>query len=253
MSTAPVNERRVHAVIQARMGSSRRPGKVLDDLGGRTVLGWVVRAAQTADGLDRVVVATSTEAADDPVAELARELGADVVRGPEHDVLGRFLLALDAFPGDQPDAVVRLTADCPLLDPELIALVVDTWRADPEWDYVSTTLVRTLPRGLDVELARSDALRRLGPTARGHVRVHVTSGLYADPERYRLHGLTVDPPADDLRVTLDTAEDAAALAALVAVLGDSPPAWRDVVATLRARPDIVAINAHVQQKALEAG
>lgn len=235
------------------MGSSRRPGKVLSDLGGRSVLGWVVRAAQASGVLDRVVVATSATAADDPVAQAAQRLGADVVRGPETDVLNRFLLALDAFPGDQPDAVVRLTADCPLLDPALIALVVRTWLGDPSWDYVSTTLVRTLPRGLDVELARADALRRVAATARGHDRVHVTSGLYADPATYRLHGLGVDPPADDLRVTLDTAEDAAALAALVAVLGDAPPSWRDVVATLRARPDIVALNAHVQQKAVEAG
>ncbi len=238
------------------MGSSRQPGKVLRDLGGRPVLGWVVRAAQAArdaGALDRVVVATSSQPADDPVADLARRLGADVVRGSEHDVLARFVAVLDAFRDDPADAVVRLTADCPLLDPELIELVVDAWRGDPTWDYVSTTLVRTLPRGLDVELARATALRRLAVTAQGHDRVHVTSGLYADPDRFRLHGLTVDPPADDLRVTLDTAEDAAALDALVAVLGDAPPSWRHVVAALRDRPDIVALNAHVRQKALEAG
>jgi spore coat polysaccharide biosynthesis protein SpsF len=253
MSTGPGSRLRVNAVIQARMGSTRQPGKVLRDLSGRPVLGWVVRAAAASRALDRIVVATTTKPVDDPVAELAAELGADVVRGPEDDVLARFVLALDAGPGDPPDAVVRLTADCPLLDPELIALVVDTWRSDPTWDYVSTTLVRTLPRGLDVELARSDALRGLAGTATGHDRVHVTSGLYAEPERFRLHGLTVDPPADDLRVTLDTADDAAALDALVSVVGDEPPSWRDVVATLRSRPDIVALNAHVPQKALEAG
>jgi spore coat polysaccharide biosynthesis protein SpsF len=253
MTTGPGSRLRVNAVIQARMGSSRQPGKVLRDLGGRPVLGWVVRAAAASGVLDRIVVATTTKPADDPLAELAGELGADVVRGPEDDVLARFVLALDAGPAEPPVAVVRLTADCPLLDPELIALVVDTWRSDPTWDYVSTTLVRTLPRGLDVELARADALRRLAETATGHDRVHVTSGLYAEPERFRLHGLTVDPPADDLRVTLDTADDAAALDALVAVLGDEPPSWRRLVAALRSRPDIVARNAHVQQKALEAG
>src|SRR5262245_60409267 len=144
MSTEPVSRLRVHAVVQARMGSSRQPGKVLRDLGGRPVLGWVVRAAQACDVVDRVVVATSTEPVDDPVAQLAARLGADVVRGPEQDVLTRFLLAIDAFPDDPADAVVRLTADCPLLDPDLIALVVDTWRAGPAWDYVSTTLVRSL-------------------------------------------------------------------------------------------------------------
>ena len=137
MSTGPVIRLRVQGVVQARMGSSRQPGKVLRALGGRPVLGWVVRAAQAAQAsgaLDRVVVATSSEPADDPVAELAARLGADVVRGSEQDVLGRFLVALDAFPDEPADAVVRLTADCPLLDPDLIATVVDSWRADPTWD-----------------------------------------------------------------------------------------------------------------------
>ena len=165
-------------------------------------------------------------------------------------VLARFVLAVDLHPCD---AVVRLTADCPLLDPALIAAVVTAWRSSPGLDYVSTTLHRTLPRGLDVELARADALRVLAETARGHDRAHVTSGLYADPERWRLQGLSFEPAADDLRVTLDTAEDGAALDALVAALGDRPPAWRTVVELLRGRPDIVALNAHVQQKALEAG
>lgn len=250
MSPAPVTSGRVNAVIQARMGSSRLPGKVLRDLGGRPVLDWVVRAAQASGAVDRVVVATSVDPGDDPVAERAGALGADVVRGPEQDVLARFVLAVETVPCD---AVVRLTADCPLLDPALIAAVVAAWREQPDLDYVSTTLQRSLPRGLDVELARADALRSLARTATGHDRVHVTSGLYADPARFRLRGLRFEPPADDLRVTLDTAEDAAALDALVALLGDQPPVWRTVVARLRSRSDIVALNAHVQQKALEAG
>jgi spore coat polysaccharide biosynthesis protein SpsF len=210
----------------------------------------VVRAARASAALDAVVVATSTDPGDDPVAERAAALGVEVVRGPEQDVLARFVLALDQHPAD---AVVRLTADCPLLDPALIAAVVNTWRAEPELDYVSTTLRRTLPRGLDVELARAGALRALAATATGHDRVHVTSGLYAAPDRYRLRGITVEPPADDLRVTLDTAEDAAALDLLVSLLDEVPPDWRTVVARLRGRSDIVALNAHVQQKALEAG
>lgn len=243
------NEVRVNAVVQARTGSSRLPGKVLRPLGDAPVLAWVVRAAQAAAGVDRVVVATSDAPADDPVADLADTLGAAVVRGSEDDVLGRFLIAIEEHPCD---AVVRLTADCPLLDPALIDLVVAAWRQEPAHDYVATTLVRTLPRGLDVELASSRALRDVAEHARGHDRVHVTSGLYADPQRYRLLGLVVAPPADDLRVTLDTAEDAALLDGLVEVLG-GPVGWRELVTALRARPDLVARNAAVTQKPLEAG
>ena len=241
---------RVLAVVQARAGSSRLPGKVLMTLGGTPVLGWVVRAARAAGGVDEVVVATSDHPGDDAVADAARELSVPVVRGSEEDVLSRFLLAVDEHPCD---AVVRLTADCPLLDPVLIGGVVALWRAAPEHDYVATTLVRTLPRGLDVELATADALRRVSTTATGPHRTHVTSGLYADPAAYRLAGVVVSPAADDLRVTLDTAEDAALLEAVAAELGDRPPAWRELVALLRERPELVAINAGVRQKRLEEG
>jgi spore coat polysaccharide biosynthesis protein SpsF len=241
---------RINAVIQARVGSTRLPGKVLADLGGRPVLEWVVRAALAASQVDTVVVATSGMAGDDIVADLARSLGVVVVRGSEDDVLARFIAALDAHPCD---AVVRLTADCPLLDPTLIDAVAGAWAGAPAHDYVSTVLVRCLPRGLDVELVSARALRAVDATAVGHDRVHVTSGVYADPTAYRLLGLCVTPPADDLRVTLDTHEDLVLLRALVAELPDAPPPWRDVVALLRARPDLVAINAGVQQKPLQAG
>ena len=241
---------RINAVIQARVGSTRFPGKVLEDLGGRPVLEWVVRAARSAAQIDTIVVATSTKAADDDVAELAENLGVAVVRGSEDDVLSRFVAALDAHPAD---AIVRLTADCPLLDPTLIDAVAGAWAASPTHDYVSTVLVRCLPRGMDVELVTAGALRAVDRTAVGHDRIHVTSGLYAQPSAYRLLGLCVTPPANDLRVTLDTREDLALLRALVAELSDAPPSWRDVVAVLRARPELVAINAGVRQKPIEAG
>ncbi|HEY5183214.1 MAG TPA: NTP transferase domain-containing protein [Dermatophilaceae bacterium] len=241
---------RINAVIQARAGSTRLPAKVLADLGGRSVLEWVVRAARAANRIDEVIVATSTLAGDDVVADLAESLGALVVRGSEDDVLSRFVAALDAYPAD---ALVRLTADCPLLDPSLIDAVAGAWAAAPTLDYVSTVVVRSLPRGMDIELVTAGALRAVDRMAVGHDRVHVTSAVYADPTAYRLLGLCVTPPANDLRVTLDTAEDLDLLRALVVELPDAPPQWRDVVAILRARPDLVAINADVVQKPLEAG
>lgn len=236
------------AVVQARTGSSRLPGKVLEDLGGRPVLAWVVAAARAARGVDRVVVATTEVARDDAVVELAGELGVEVVRGSEDDVLDRFLLAARVT---EADAVVRLTADCPLLDPVLIGAVVAAWRADPTLEYVSSTLVRTLPRGLDVEVASRGVLEHIGPVATGHDRVHVTSRLYATPGEFRSLGLVVAPPAEDLRVTLDTRDDLVMLRAVVAELGDRASDWRSLVSLLRARPEIVALNGHVRQKALD--
>lgn len=236
------------AVIQARMASTRLPGKVLRPLAGRPVLGWVVRAARQADGIDEVVVATTTAADDGDVAEYAAELGAEVFRGSEQDVLGRFVNATEGRTG----AVVRLTSDCPLLDPAIIAMTLATFEAGDE-EYVSTISPRSLPRGLDVEVVSREALLRADAQATGADRAHVTSWLYREPGRVRIAGLTFQPAADDLRVTLDTEADGRALDAIVAELGDRPPAWRELVALLRDRPDIVALNAEVHQKTLDEG
>jgi spore coat polysaccharide biosynthesis protein SpsF len=237
---------RVNAVIQARLSSTRLPGKVLRPLGGRSVLSWVVRAAQRVPTVDEVIVATSSDTSDDRVAEEAAVAGAAVVRGPLADVLARFELAAGRHPCD---AVVRLTADCPLHDPALISQVVGVWLADPELHYVSNVLIRRLPRGFDAELVRRDVLAEQHRTATGTHREHVTSAVYTQPDVYRCAGVVAGEDDSDLRVTLDTPEDAALLAAVVASLGDEVPAWRDVVALLRKRPDLVALNASVVQKA----
>jgi len=210
----------------------------------------MVRAARASDGVDEIIIATSTASGDDAVASLGERLGVRVVRGSEDDVLSRFVLARAETGAD---ALVRLTADCPLADPALISSVVAVWRSDPSLDYVATTLVRTLPRGLDVELVSKAALAEADREAEDYHRTHVTSYLYAGPHQFRTMGLVVAPPANDLRVTLDTAEDAATLDAIVTELGDRPPAWREVVELLRSRPDIVGINADVRQKSLADG
>jgi spore coat polysaccharide biosynthesis protein SpsF len=239
---APV---RVNAVIQARLSSTRLPGKVLRSLGDRSVLAWVIRAAQHVPAFDQVIVATSEAADDDLVADEATRAGVSVVRGPLDDVLSRFELAAQQHPCD---AVVRLTADCPLHDPALLAQVVGVWRADPDLHYVSNTLVRRLPRGLDAELVRRDVLAEQYRNATGAHREHVTSAIYTQPELYRCAGVVIGEDHSDLRVTLDTPEDATLLEAVVAELGDDLPRWREVVALLRARPDLVAMNAEVPQK-----
>lgn len=232
------------AIIQARMGSTRLPDKVLRDLGGRSVLAWVVRAADESGVFDRIVVATTFLDEDDAVASEASKLGVETVRGPVDDVLSRFLLVVDAGCSDP---LVRLTADCPLLDPAVIAMVVGAFEAG-DVDYLSTVHPRSLPRGLDVEAFTADALYRAGEDAGGTDRVHVTPHIYAHPSEFRVAGLVFHPAAEDLRITLDTEADAELLDAVVAELGDCPPHWRELVGFLRSRPDLTAINAHVRQK-----
>ena len=215
------------AVVQARMGSTRLPGKVLADLGGRPVLGLMIDRLARAH-VDRVVVATSDGPADDAIARLATSRGVAVVRGPESDVLERFLLALDHHPADD---VVRLTADCPLIDPVIVDSAIGMHRRCGA-DYTSNSLERTFPDGLDVEVVRAAALRAAAAeaTARDE-REHVTPFLHRHPERFRLASLETDEWLGHERWTLDTPADLARLREIVAALRDPVRAgWHDVLA-----------------------
>ena len=240
---------RVAAVIQARAGSTRLPGKVLRDLGGKPVLAWVIAAAQDSGMCPDVVVATSTDPSDDDVATLARSCGAKVVRGPVDDVLTRFLMALDTLDAS---VVVRLTSDCPLLDPAIIAMCVHAF--DPvHVDYLTTEHEHSLAHGYDVEVLSVPLLRCVDTWAEGADRIHVTSYLYTHASDFHVATLGVEPKSADLRVTLDEPADAALLDAIVAELGDTARDYNKVVALLRARPDLAALNADVAIKPLAAG
>lgn len=235
-------------IVQARMRSERLPGKVLRQLGSRSVLEWVIRAARASE-VGEVVVATTTGAEDDAIDELAAEVGVPCIRGSAADVLQRFLLVLDHYPSK---SVVRLTGDCPLLDPTIIRTAAAAFSV-ADVDYLSTNSPRTLPRGLDVEVVRSQTLKEAWVSAKSFDRAHVTSAIYRVPGKHRVAGLTFSPEAADLRVTLDTQEDAQLLDELVRLLPDRPPSWHEVAGVLRANPDLISINAHVRQKSLEQG
>lgn len=241
-------------VVQARMGSTRLPGKVLRPLGpaGRPVLGWVVRAGRLSGVADPLVVATSTARADDALAAWCHDHHVACVRGDEADVLGRFCCVLDHVGADDKATVVRLTADCPLLDPNVIAMAVAAFDCG-DVDYLSTVTPRSLPTGLDVEVTTAGMVRWAGREARGADRSHVTSWLYREPGRCRVAGLAFFPDSSDLRVTLDTPQDASLLDELVRVLGDRPPTYHEVVSVLRAAPGLVALNAGVRRKGLDEG
>ena len=238
---------RTLGIVQARMGSGRLPGKVLRRPGRHTVLARVVRAARDSGVLDDLVVATTAEPADDAVAAECRAIGVDCHRGPVDDVLTRFIGVLDARPAD---AVMRFTADCPLLDPEIIATAARAFAAVPDLDYLSTSIARTLPRGLDAEIARSRALRAADRLATDHHRVHVTSYLYGNPDTFRVLGLTLQPDLSHLRLTLDTADDWRLITAIVEHFGDAPLPVRVLADWLADRPELCQLNAHVRQKAL---
>ena len=215
------------AVVQARAGSTRLPGKVLLPVGGRPMLAFMLeRLAGT--HVDQLVVATSTDVRDDAVADAASAAGVAVVRGSESDVLARFVAALDAYPAD---VVVRLTADCPLIDPALVDEVV-TARAASGADYASNTLVRTYPDGLDVEVLTAAALRTAAAEATDPAeREHVTPFVYRRPDRFHLLAVVGPESLGHERWTVDTAEDIERVRAIVAHLDDPIGAgWRAILA-----------------------
>lgn len=207
------------------MGSTRLPGKVLADLGGHPLLGVLLdRINGRLDA--EVVVATSTGRGDDAVAELAEQRNVPVVRGSEDDVLARFALALHEHPAGH---VVRLTADCPFTDPEIIGHALEVHRTTGA-DYTSNTLVRTYPDGLDVEVIAAPVLLAADSEAPpGPEREHVTPFVYRRPERFRLEAFRNDTDLGNQRWTVDTEEDLAFVRSLVTRLGGVTFPWRDAL------------------------
>jgi spore coat polysaccharide biosynthesis protein SpsF len=209
------------------MGSTRLPGKVLAELAGRPMLRFMLDRLRPLT-VDETVVATSDLPRDDPVAEIAAGAGVGVVRGPEADVLRRFSLALDRHPADR---VVRLTADCPLSDPGLVAEVLAL--ADHTGaDYASNAIMRTFPDGLDIEVITADALRTADREATDPAeREHVTPFVYRRTPRFRVAALIGTEALGAERWTVDTAADLERLRGIVARLPDPVAAgWRDALA-----------------------
>jgi spore coat polysaccharide biosynthesis protein SpsF len=238
----------VAAIIQARMGSTRLPGKVLADLGGAPMLDRVVARVMACPEIGQVVIATSDLPADDALAARARALGVLAYRGSPHDVLDRYAGAA-ALAGA--DVIVRVTSDCPLLDPGVIGDIVRA--LDGATDYASNTHTRSFPRGLDVEALHRDTLVRIARLATSPAaREHVTAFVMERPELFVTRQVVAGRDDSDLRITVDTPEDLAVVreiwAALCGDAGAAIPPYRDVVDFLRRRPDLRALNADVAQK-----
>jgi len=242
---------RVVAIIQARMGSTRLPGKVLKDIGGRTMLARVVGRVGRASLVDEVIVASTIAPADDVIMAECAHLETPCFRGSEEDVLDRYYRAAHAH---QAEAVVRVTADCPLIEPEIVDRAVRAF-LDHQPDYASNTLERTYPRGLDVELVDKDALDRAWHEATlDYQRVHVTPYIYQNPSLFRLLSITAEANYSHHRWTVDTLEDLEFTRSVYARLDPEDSfTWHDVLALLKQEPDLVELNRHVGQKSLQEG
>ena len=240
---------RTVAIVQARMGSRRMSGKVLTRLAGSPVLWHVITRAARARRVDQVLVATSDQPGDAPIARWCAAEGLTCVRGSEADVLARYAMAAEASGAD---FVVRITADCPLLSPAVLDLVVDARTASGA-DYASNTLARGFPHGLDVECLTRAALNTAAAEALDpEEREHVTPFVYNQPERYKLESVVIPHDWSWLRWTLDTPLDLQFLEAIATAIPyalDPLSDWHTIASQVAASPVLRAANEAAQSAA----
>lgn len=238
------------AIVQGRMGSSRLPGKILMDIAGRPMLAWVIERARLSRSIDEVIFATSADPSDDAVEAFCKERGYPLYRGSLHDVLDRFY---QAARNAKADLVVRLTADCPLMDPELIDEVVAAFHrenADFAANRLPPPFQRTYPIGLDVEVCSFAALERAWKEAAApHDREHVMPYLYEVDGRFKVFILNYPVDYGSLRWTVDTPADLDLVRILFQRLGNRPDfTWLDVLHVFEQDVELAKINADTYHK-----
>lgn len=234
-------------IVQSRMTSTRLPGKVLLPLAGEPMLMRLMERLRRVQRADGIVIATTTNVTDDPIAALCAQQGVPCHRGSELDVLSRYA---DAARLHAADVVVRITSDCPLIDPALIDQLIAVYE-EGDSDYVSNMLPPTWPYGMAVEVFSATALAQAHAEATQDAeREHVTPFIYWHPQRYRLRNVASPVALSHHRWTVDTPEDYELVRRLFDHLLPTNPHFTqaDVLALLDAHPDWIAINQHVQQK-----
>jgi spore coat polysaccharide biosynthesis protein SpsF len=242
---------KVAAIIQARMGSTRLPGKVLKKVLGKTLLEYQIERVKRAKTIDEIIIATTTKESDDQIVQLCQQLSIPYYRGSEEDVLSRYYEAATEF---GVDVVVRLTSDCPIIDPNVIDKVVEHYLENKDrYDYVSNTLARTYPRGLDTEVMSYEVLKRAHEEAKELTyREHVTAYIYHHPDQFRLYNVSNEKDESKHRWTVDTEEDFELIKKIVSKLYPENTHFNmdDVLKLIDRNPAWFDINSHVEQKKL---
>jgi spore coat polysaccharide biosynthesis protein SpsF len=236
-------------IVQARMTSTRLPGKVLLPVLGKPLLEYQIERLQRVTLADEVVIATTVNPTDQPIVDLCDRLGTSVYRGDEADVLSRYYEAACTYGAS---VIVRVTSDCPLIDPQIIDTVIQHYLDhQPTTDYVSNTLRRTLPRGMDTEVFSMQALTEAYQEATVQPdREHVTPFIHQQPDRFTMTPVIYDDDQSQHRWTVDTPEDFALIQKILVALYHNCPKFTlaDCLNLLKQNPEWRLINAHVEQK-----
>jgi spore coat polysaccharide biosynthesis protein SpsF len=236
---------RVVATIEARMTSSRLPGKVLLPARGKPLLELMVERLQRCRHVDEIVIATTEDASSDPLQDLAERLGIGCFRGSEDDVLARVLGAAQAYDAG---LIVELTGDCPLIDPALVDHVIERHREGGA-DYTANVLERSYPLGFAVQVFPAKVLAEVAELTDDPAdREHVSLYIYEHPERYRLRSVVSDhPESAELRLTVDTPEDYELVKTVFEALPDGFT-LQDILELFERRPELKHVNQHVEQR-----
>ena len=239
----------IYAIVQARMGSTRLPGKVLMNLSGKPVLEHVIDRLKQSNYINQVIVATSDNEENEAIFELCGSKNVLCFKGSEDDVLDRFYQACMNFDVNSNDILIRITADCPLIDYEIVDKTIKLHLVENN-DYTSNTMPCTYPDGLDCEVFNFDILVNAWKNANlSSEREHVTLYIRNHPEIYKLGGLTNDVDYSDLRWTLDEKEDFVLINEIYENLYDMNEFFTmdDVLKLLETKPELTDINSFIMR------
>lgn len=241
---------RIVAIVAARMGSNRLPGKTLKPILERPMLEWLMLRLGKCRLLDDIVIATSDQPQDQVIEDFSREREYHCFRGSENDVLGRYYFAAKQF---NADIIVRITGDCPLIDPTTTDLVIQKHLDNPGNDLTCNVIERTYPRGFDTEVLSFQCLENLHKQALDAIyREHVTNYVYAKLDRFKTDNVKFESDESCYRICVDTDTDFKLVSAIIEGLYPKNEAFEfpQILEFLRSNPELAKINAEVQQKSV---
>lgn len=244
---------KIVAIIQARMGSTRLPGKVMMKISDKTILDHVITRVGQSKLIDEIIIATTTKSDDDAIVEESKKLGVNYYRGSEDDVLSRYYYAAKK---NNADVIIRITSDCPLIDFEVIDGMIYRFKDlynDNKVDYLSNTIERTFPRGLDAEIFSFRILNEAFNNAeKTYQREHVTPYIYESSNKFNIVGYKNDIDYSYHRWTLDTPEDFELIKKIYEGMYNKNKTIRfeDIINFFELHPEYLQINSSIDQKKL---
>lgn len=240
----------ITAIIQARMGSTRLPGKIMKKVNNKPLLEYQLERIKRSKVINNIIIATTNDGSERPIVELANKMGIDIFKGSESNVLERYYLASKEY---RSDIVVRITSDCPIIDPAIIDSVIKLY-LENNYDYVSNTQVRTFPRGMDTEVFSFACLEKAYQNAEAeYEKEHVTPYLYLNPKLFSVGQYTSTENNSLYRLTVDTREDFELISIILSNLYPENHHFslQDVLQLMKNCPELIHINKHVEQKKLK--